>query len=279
MNAIVHEVNFNFFCYKKALGNLSSAFNSINDVFTSSITDSQPPLTLKGRCSKLTQVSGLVIKAILLCIPLINKISQFASNKTVLSIIQKDGMALRHVPENLKADLEVVRAAIHQNPEALQFASRDIVLTVLTQYRKGYLLKYASEALKEDRAFMLAVVKRNSNVLKYASEALKEDRDFMLAALKQNGCALYYASESLRKDKEIVSVAIKQNGNALKYASEALKKDRTFILFAIEQDNDELEYASKDLRKDRDFILAVVKQNGLVLEYASEALKRDIEIV
>ena len=51
--------------------------------------------------------------------------------------------------------------------------------------KNGTALRYAADALKADRAFVLTALSKNGAALKYAAEALKADREFMLTALSK----------------------------------------------------------------------------------------------
>ena len=73
-----------------------------------------------------------------------------------------DGRALEHASDELKADREVVLAAVKQD---------------------GNALKYAGGKLKSDREVVLAAVKQNGNALEYADDLLKAEREVVLAAI------------------------------------------------------------------------------------------------
>ena len=53
-----------------------------------------------------------------------------------------------------------------------------------------------------------------AGISRYASDALKADREFILTALHQGSWALYYASAELKNDKEVVMAAVQQDGRA-----------------------------------------------------------------
>merc|ERR1712194_336478 len=71
------------------------------------------------------------------------------------------GYALEHASAELKADREVVLAAVQQN---------------------GVALYYASAELKADRDFVLATVQVNGDALRHASAELQEDDAVLMAA-------------------------------------------------------------------------------------------------
>ena len=49
--------------------------------------------------------------------------------------------------------------------------------------RRGYLLKYASDELKNDKEVVLAAAHLNGRALEHASEELRSDREFILEAV------------------------------------------------------------------------------------------------
>ena len=65
--------------------------------------------------------------------------------------MQKDGLALMHAPEHLKADNAIVLKAVQQNVDNLRWASPE---------------------LKADSEFMLAAVKQDGLALQDASKEL-----------------------------------------------------------------------------------------------------------
>gem|GEM_PF-4036706 len=173
-------------------------------------------------------------------------------------------------------------AAVKQNGQALKYASealrnnREAVLSAF-KVNEGALV-YASLALKNDRDFVFEAVKQSGHALQYASDELKNNKEFVLAVINENASSLFYASKTLKNDRDVVLAAVKQTGYALEYASKDVKNDREVVLAAVKESGRALKYASESLKSDRDVVLAAVKQNGYALDYASDALKNDPEI-
>lgn len=76
-----------------------------------------------------------------------------------------------------------------------------------------------------DKDDVLEAVKEDGYVLEYASDALKGDRDVVLAAVEQCGGALEYASDALKGDREVVTAAMEQDRTALQYATPTLREE------------------------------------------------------
>ncbi|MDC0630106.1 DUF4116 domain-containing protein [Flavobacteriaceae bacterium] len=94
--------------------------------------------------------------------------NQFANDREfMLALLAYNGTYLEHASEELKADKEVIMAAL----------------------QSGYSLPYehVSDTLKTDKDFLLEIVSLDAfclDALYYASDNLKNDRELLLSALK-----------------------------------------------------------------------------------------------
>jgi len=113
-------------------------------------------------------------------------------------------------------------------------------------------IKYASDALKNDREVVLVAVKQNGTAIKYVPHAVRDDKELVMVAVKECGFVLQHVSPVLKNDKEVV---LKRNGRALRYASPALKNDKEVVLAAVKDDGGALRYASDALKNDRGMVL------------------------
>ena len=155
------------------------------------------------------------------------------SRAVVLMLLRNAGNALRWLggaSERLRADREVVLAAVRQNGQALQHASeglqkdRVLVLTAVQLY--GMALQWAYEDLRDDKEVVLAAVSQDGRALRLASQDLYKDREVVLAAVRQNGEALMFAPRELKNDKEVVLAAVRKNPDAFLYVSVWLSNDK-----------------------------------------------------
>ena len=137
-------------------------------------------------------------------------------------------------------------AAVRQNGFALYDASealranREIVLAAVLHYAKA--LGYASAELRNDRELVFEAVSRDGATLEYASEAIRDDMQewsaregILRTALRNDGRALQFLSSRLRADRDIVMGAVTRNGDALKYAATELKNDRDVVFMAVQE--------------------------------------------
>jgi hypothetical protein len=200
----------------------------------------------------------------------------WTDKRVVEAAVVESGTCLQHASDPLRADREVVLAAVAQDGLALEYSlteDREIVLTAVAQ--NGDALGYVSGQLQSDRQVVLAAVGQDGLALGYVPE-LCEDQEVVLAAVSQNGLALKYASEDMQSDKEVTLAAVKQRGTALYYTSEEVRSERQLVLAAVRQNGRALLHAPQELCEDREVVLAAVTQYGLALKYA---LIEDREIV
>jgi len=114
--------------------------------------------------------------------------SLYADREFLLTIAQMHGGVLRHAAQRLRADREIVLAAI--NCDGFEEVRPHI-----------------EASLFSDRAFMLTVVQIKGESLKYASLGLRSDYEIVLAAVRQSGRALQFAEPSLRTSSSLLHEA------------------------------------------------------------------------
>ena len=125
LNMINSEINYNSFCYKKAQENMLEASRCVRDFFSGPVQNHDSPApSLKGRCREILKVPTLIAKAILLCIPIINRLNQFSSEKIIINLVKQDGKTLKHLSKDLRANKEIVLAAVKKDGKALKHASQ-----------------------------------------------------------------------------------------------------------------------------------------------------------
>ncbi|CAK9030030.1 unnamed protein product [Durusdinium trenchii] len=212
-----------------------------------------------------------------------NQVNYDTPRETLMIVMQRDGNQLGFTAPAMRADEEVVRAAVRQDGHALQFACQelrnnaDIVLEAVRQ--DGHALVYASPALKARKELVLEAVHQDGHSMVFADVALREDRDVVLEAVQQDGYALSYASAALRADREVVLEAVRSTGYALLFADEKFRADKEVMFEAVQSNWQALGYASPELRNDRDVVKAAVATNRQALAMVSEELRKDPAIV
>merc|ERR1712238_356436 len=120
--------------------------------------------------------------------------------------------ALDEVAPALKADKEVVLAAVAQ---------------------RGLAVRHAHPDLQDDWEVLLTAVAQDVRVLRVTEWS--SNRAFVFTAVRFNGLALETASPQFRAERDVVLAAVAQNGNALQFAAPWLRADAELITFATKR--------------------------------------------
>jgi hypothetical protein len=184
--------------------------------------------------------------------------TDYNDRESVLEAVSRDVSVLADANLWLRIDPDFLREAISRNIHAVEYiptnlwSDREYLSTLIALLKRDgnmrrqehLLLEHGGQAIKEDRAFVLSIVKEDGQGLAFAAEPLKNDREIVLAAVTQKPSSLRFASESLKNDREIVLAAVRKNASALDFASESLRKDSEFISIA-ERENPAVPYYAK----------------------------------
>jgi len=157
-------------------------------------------------------------------------------------------------------------------------ADKEVVLAAVAQ--QGTVVRFAAKALRADREVMIAACSSDARALAYAEGDTGMDLAVLAAAIARDPGALEHACAAAKADRALVLAAIRQSsgGQAFRYASSAVRADREIALCAVAKDGKMLKFAADSLRSDRGLVLEAVRQNASAIKYASPALRRDAEV-
>ena len=174
-------------------------------------------------------------------------------------VSKQNGLVLNYASKILCDNKKFIMNLVENN-HFLQFASDRLkndkeIVTIALENDCGYYFSNASKELENSEKNITVNFKNNKyvlkNILDFVSTELKDDKEFIMSIIKNNGYILKYISERLQDDKEIVMASIKSNGGPLKYASERLQEDEEIKRIITEQNvfKDELECAYEEIKK------------------------------
>ena len=177
----------------------------------------------------------------------------FADKDVVVSLVQRCGYFLGKADPALRADSDVVAAAVNNT--------------------FGCGLEFVLGPLKHDEHFLMATCSRYGLALEFVPSEFAT-KNLVLAAVRSAGAALRFAPRELRNDKEVVLEAVRADGTSLQYASQDLQGDRSVVLEAVIKSGLALEFASVSLRSDFNVVaLAVLSHDGAG-QFASAPVQR-----
>ena len=156
-----------------------------------------------------------------------------------IKILPMGGGLLEDFSERLRADKDVVTAAVGSAWNALGYAAedlrgdRDVVLAAVGH--NGYALQFASEELKDDKEIVLsAIATYEGDVLEYASERLKDDKETVLSAVRRSENSIGFASERLRHDADVIRTVLDEHPGQFENLPEDVQENLDYILFGLE---------------------------------------------
>lgn len=172
-------------------------------------------------------------------------------------------------------DRELMTYAIHRNPYDFSFMDdslKDQNLVRKIILREPYLFRYIPEPMKEDREFIISLVKYSGVILAWLPN-FKSDPEIVRLAVQTIYWAILFADPMYRKDTDICRLVLQTlsrkreypnilSNPTLYFDAEILSND-AFMREAILDYNLSLKYASDRLRRDPDFVTqAVSKYSG-----------------
>lgn len=192
---------------------------------------------------------------------------------------------LAFVDDDLRADYEIVDAAVQQDGRSLQFASeslrgcKPIVLKAVKA--SGVALSYASPELKKDAELVLSALGRLDigYDIKDLARADVATLSKAVAHCDAEGALLHNAPDLLRGDRDVVSLVVQWDGLSFQYASEEIRSDPDIAMSAACQRSAALQYVPRSLMLQRWFATIVVSRDWRSLEYFPEEIRGDARVV
>mmetsp|Transcript_49137 Transcript_49137/g.117044 ORF Transcript_49137/g.117044 Transcript_49137/m.117044 type:complete len:282 (-) Transcript_49137:183-1028(-) len=141
------------------------------------------------------------------------------SKDAAVQRVSENGRALEHLPQEWRADRDVVLAAVTRFPAALVFASdslradKEVVLRAVTKHWAAF--EHAAPTMKADKDVVMKVVSAHGRSLAHASEEVRSDLDILVAAVSQDPMSLDYASAGMKQNMQVVIAAVTKSVQAL----------------------------------------------------------------
>lgn len=148
--------------------------------------------------------------------------SSLKDNKEfVLKVVGQNKSNLKFASDRLRDDFDVALAAVRPNRDALKFLSKKLISDDYVRYvafskPDAILLDLNVKPSKQD-------ILDNPAALIISDVNFREDRDFILELVKIDGHVLMFAPDRLKDDDYVVFTAERQRPGAYIFASERLK--------------------------------------------------------
>lgn len=222
--------------------------------------------------------------------------------KTALALeaVQAYALLLEHVPDALRGDEAVVRAAIEADGFAYKFALlewRHDLLEIAVRTSKR-ILAYVPYHFLADRTLVLTALASASRsacthscacsacrrmnahlVLSTLPDGLRHDREVVLVAVTHEAAEMLGVPDAMADDDGFVAAIAECNARALVYASAVWWRRRDVVTRALAADGELLLYAPHTVRSDAELVRAAMERNPTAFVWASAALRRNRDFV
>ena len=160
--------------------------------------------------------------------------------------------------------------------------------------------KMIPDDLRKNRAFMNALIKKDSKARDYVIEPMTDQNSLTVNFTEEQFSyyrrfALHFVStketyhesydvykvlcRELQNDREIVLGIMENDIYPIREGrAEELRNDREIVLKTVQEHGDALEFASDNLKNDKEIVLSAIKKYGWAFTWASNRLKKDEEI-
>lgn len=183
-------------------------------------------------------------------------------------------MVLFKKRENLKFNINLINKDVKTLKNSGYENNKDQILYILMRNFSEF--KYVNESLKNDRNFLLDVVKTRGLCLKYFNLEFRDDEEIVSAAIISNRLAFAYVSDRLKNKLDIALIAVKSGDRQIyKYLGKKIRSERIIYETALTTGKSfSLQYAPDDIKNDPKYIMASES-----LQFASDKFKDDDEFV
>ena len=208
---------------------------------------------------------------------------------------------IKYASQNLRNDKDIVLKAIEKNPDALEFASKElqdndmVVRRAILNYNTTA-LQFASDRLKNNFDIVKTAVQMNPEVLKFASKELRNNEDIVKEAVAYDTEYFKFAGDKIKEqfpnvekftekilydNKEYALNELQHTMSNFNSVSDRLKNDKEFIgeIVTLGTGRNRLEFIPDKFKDDKDIVLKAMKTDGISLEFVSDRLKEDKEVV
>lgn len=187
------------------------------------------------------------------------------------------------VPTQYKDDVHLAELAVTQDLNVFAYTSdalknnKEFVLKMMLSKKEAWILRHASKEIRGDATFLMQACREGCKaVLEYASEDLRNDLAFVLAVVKLDHNSVEFVGTPLRSHQEIfLAAADSRCSIAWFYAGRSLMDNKDFVLemFSRSYCACHLKHVSERLRDDWDVVHAAMNYDWTSIPGMPQCLK------
>ena len=162
--------------------------------------------------------------------------------KVCLELVMQDGLQLQYMDDEIKNNREIVKAAVLNNPYAINYASDKIyadaeIMAFVVNYHYGY-FQYVSENLKSNVDFIKMILnKNNASLLKDISEDVFDKCEDLLLLVLDKNINYKYIPNKYKKSMDFIIKAVVKNPNIYRFIETEFKNNLEICCLALLSSN------------------------------------------
>lgn len=182
----------------------------------------------------------------------------------------------------------------HINP--LFYSNKEIIYklaSVLSQPYVEFMYNHIDDILKQNREFLLGLVKIDDNYFKFLDNKFRKDKDFILdiynfsddntsikniptkIVIKVSEALFPYLDDTLKNDEDVIMAAVNYRFWEVEYIPEKYKKKKKIIEKALEKDVRAYQYLYEYI-DDKEYIKQLYKKYHFDMKYLPDDIKKII---
>ena len=182
--------------------------------------------------------------------------------KVCLELVMQDGLQLQYMDDEIKNNREIVKAAVLNNPYAINYASDNFyadaeIMAIVVNYHYSY-FQYVSENLKSNVDFIKMILnKNNASLLKYISEDVFDKCEDLLLLVLDKSINYNCIPDKYKKSMDFIIKAVVKNPNIYRFIETEFKNNLEICCLALLSSNQRtLVYK---------YVLPQLQENAIVL--------------
>lgn len=218
------------------------------------------------------------------------------SKEEVLKIVSKKGNNLQYCSLEHQNDLDIVKAAITQDPKSIIYSSKalysnnelmflnistedkyTIIFNVLHHHIDDY--DRLSSNMKNDRNIVKEAMRIFPHIYKKLPKGYQDDKEIIKIGLYSDPTLFKLIPHHYKDDKELALYLVEKNNFMFQEISYRLMGDPDIILIAVENYPEALEKITPELHRDKRFFFECIKKNIECYKYGLEKHRCDKDIL
>ena len=240
--------------------------------------------------------------------------NEYQTKELCLAAVNKEGLELEHVPEELIHDRDILKTAIRNTPFAIKFLPDDLkedeelITLALQQPQEGSLIQFLPDNYRKNKEFIIPYIEKYGiQAYLYCDYNIKTDFDVITVAIRKNPWTYNFLMSSSRysethgrhfallavqncgelikkmpqytEDIEIATIALNKDPKVIQWIGNKITSNKEIMLDVLRKDAAQFRYINEDLKSDIDILRIVIRQNPDMFRHIYPIISSNPEVI